>query len=206
MKKSASVVAGHDEKHLQHTVPVIVSWPKDEKKKGGNEEAEVEKNGKQKDKDKDVEEKVRLMIQPEAKLPEIDADGSKLKWKQSDCAHPFWVMKRASEDNQEEAECINADIICQEATHLTSCGLWDLNSIVLEVLAIANTYKVSFPFIVNMQPIEAGKEVVLKWNSATQKKPKAAKRGRNAFDHLRAAEAAAKRSKALSPTVVGPLF
>ena len=133
------------------------------------------------------------MIQPEVRLPEIDADGSKLKWKPSDCAHPFWVIKRASEDNQEEAQCINADIFCQEATHLTACGLLELNSIVLEVPAVANNYKVSLPFIVNTQPIEAGKEVVLRWNSATQKKHKAVKRERTAFDQLKTAQ---KRSRA----------
>ena len=203
VKRPTSVVAGHDNTQHQHAVPVIVSWPKHEKKKEENEEAEVEKNGKQKDKDKDVEEVVRLMIQPEVRLPETDADGSKLKWKQSDCAHPFWVMKRASEDNQEEAECINAEIICQEATHLTSCGLWDLNSIVLEVPAITNTYKVSFPFIVNTQPIEAGKEVVLKWNTATKKKSNKREREQTAFDQIKAAE---KRAKTCLPTVVGPLL
>ena len=193
MKKPNSVLARQDNTHHHHAVPVTVSWPKDDKKKEENEEAEVEKNGKQKDKDEDVEEVVRLMIQPEVRLPEIDADGSKLKWKPSDCAHPFWVIKRANKDNQEKAQCINADIICQEATHLTACGLLELNSIVLEVPAITNTYKVSLPFIVNTQPIEAGQEVVLKWSSAAKKKEKAVKRERTAFDQLKTAQ---KRSRA----------
>ena len=197
------MVAGHDKTHHHHAVPVMVSWPKDDKKKEENEEGEVEKNGKQKDKNEDDEEVVRLMIQPEVKLPEIDADGSKLKWKPSDCAHPFWVIKRASEYNQEEAQCINADIFCQEATHLTACGLLELNSIVLEVPAVTNTYKVSLPFIVNTQPIEAGKEVVLKWNTATKKKSNKREREQTAFDQIKAAE---KRAKTCLPTVVGPLL
>ena len=175
--------------HNHHAVPVTVSWPKNDKKKEENEEADVEKNGTQKDK----HEEVKLMIEPEVKLPESDGDDSTLKWKQSDCAHPFWVIRRASEDNQEEAQCINAEIIYEEATHVTACGLLEFNSIVLEVPAITNTYKVSLPFIVNTQPIEAGQEVVLKWSSAAKKKEKAVKRGRTAFDQLKTAQ---KRSRA----------
>ena len=83
VKRSASVVAEDDRMHHQHSIPVTVSWPKNDKKKEEDEEGEVEKNGKQKDKNEDDEEVVRrlmiLMIQPEVELPEIDADGSKFK-------------------------------------------------------------------------------------------------------------------------------
>ena len=105
------------------------------------------------------------------------------------------MIKRANEEKEEEALCINADIIYQEVNHVTACGLLDLNSLVLEVPAITNTYNVSLPFIVNTKPIDAGKEVALRWNHATRQKPQTGKREREqtAYDQIKAAQ---KRAKA----------
>ena len=51
----------------------------------------------------------------------------------------------------------------RDVNHVTACGYLDLSSPVLDVLATPSTFKVLMPFIRNTQPIEAGKEVILKW-------------------------------------------
>ena len=55
---------------------------------------------------------------------------------------------------------------------------------VLDVPATTSTFKVLMPFIRNTQPIEAGKEVILKWKLRAKKAPKRPAE-RNAFDQLK---------------------
>ena len=135
------------------------------------------------------EEEVRLNVQPEVRLPALDADGSTLTWKPSDAAHPFWVIKRDADHSE-----ANAEIVLQDVNHVTACGYLDLSSPVLDVPASTGTYKVLMPFIRNTQPIEAGKEVILKWKP-TPKKNQKREAGRTAFDQLKAAQSRGKIAK-----------
>ena len=162
---------------------------KNDKKKEEDEEGEVEKNGKQKDKKQEDEEVVRLMVQPEVRLPELDADGSTLRWKPSDAAHPLWVIKR----NAHHFDA-NAEIVLRDANHVMACGYLDLSSSVLDVPATTSTFKVLMPFIRNTQPIEAGKEVILKWRP-TPKRPPKRQADKNAFDQIKMAEIQRKKTK-----------
>ena len=53
-----------------------------------------------------------------------------------------------------------------------------------DVPAITSTYKVLMPFIRNTQPIEAGKEVILKWGPTPKRAPKRPA-DKNAFDQIK---------------------
>ena len=86
VKRLASVVAEDAQTCLHpNSVSVVVSWPK--------KDIEIDKD----------EEEVRLNVQPEVKLPALDADGSTLTWKPSDAAHPFWVIKRDADHSEANA-------------------------------------------------------------------------------------------------------
>ena len=178
VKKPISVVAEEGQTFLHpNSVSVVVSWPPTVIAKT---DIEIDKK----------EEEVRLNVRPEVTFPARDADGSTFTWKPSDVVHPFWLIKREADHSE-----ANAEIVLQDMTHVTACGFLDLSSPVLDFPATTSTFKVLMPFIINTQPIDAGKEVILKWKP-TPKKPAKRQADANAFDQIKRQQEQQNKKKA----------
>ena len=178
-KKQSSVVT-EDEGATIHPkkVGVVVSWSESATAVGKSED-EVDS--------RDVE--VRLHVQPELKFPMNGAKG--LEWTHSDTVHPFWFIQRADK-NEIEA---NADLVQQDLTHVVACSFSAVTSATAKAAPTTNTFSLSVPFIVNTHAIEAGKEVILKWTPAFNKRKNGAA-DTTAFDQILQQDKKQRRAKA----------
>ena len=138
---------------------------------------------------RDVE--VTLKVQPELKFPTNGAKG--LEWTQSDAVHPFWFIQR-TDKNEIEA---NADLVQQDLTHVMACSFKAVTSAAAKVSPTCSTCSLSVPFIVNTQPIEMGKEVILKWKEKDNKRKNDAA-PTIAFDQILQQDKKQRRAKAKS--------
>ena len=59
---------------------------------------------------------LRFFVQPEVKFPRKDPDGQ-FQWTSSDAVHPFWVIKRQSEETQQW----NVELVQHEVTTVVAC-------------------------------------------------------------------------------------
>jgi hypothetical protein len=138
---------------------------------------------------RDVE--VTLKVQPELKFPTNGAKG--LEWTQSDAVHAFWFIQR-TDKNEIEA---NADLVLQTLTHVMACSFDAVTTAAARVSPTCNTCSLSVPFIVNTQPIEMGKEVILKWKEKDNKRKNDAA-PTIAFDQILQQDKKQRRAKAKS--------
>ena len=116
-------------------------------------------------------------VQPELKLPTKGEKG--LDWTSSDAAHPYWFIKRTEKDESQA----NAHLVFQDVTHVMACSFQPLSSAVAALAPATDTFTVTLPCIVNMQPIVAGGEVILKWKPPPEKRTNPATET-NAFGHI----------------------
>ena len=116
-------------------------------------------------------------VQPELKLPTKGEKG--LDWTVSDAVHPFWFIKRTEKDESQA----NAHLVFQDVTHVMACSFQPLSSGVVALALATDTFTVTLPCIVNMQPIAIGGEVILKWKPPPEKRKNTATET-NAFDHI----------------------
>ena len=98
----------------------------------------------------------------------------------------------------------NMEIIYESVTHIVSASYKALKEKKAAVLPQTDTYHVSYPCLVNTEPILAGQEIILNW---TPKKPDKEEKDvprKNAFDQIAQADRKQRkaRTKATGPTVV----
>ena len=84
---------------------------------------------------------------------------------------------------KEETKC-NAKIEYEDWTHVAACSFRAVSSTVVTVLPATDTFSLSVPFIVNTQPIQAGKEVILTWTPTANKRKESSSTSENAFDQI----------------------
>jgi hypothetical protein len=142
---------------------------------------------------KDV--KVKVFISPELKLPKarpIDLD-----WTKTEEVHPFWFIKRSCK----EEDVKNMELIFDSVQHIISAPFKNVNA-KLKMIAVfpqTDTYYMSYPCLVNTQPILAGHELILNWKATKPDKngtdDKDAPR-KNAFDQIAHADKKVRKAKA----------
>ena len=114
-----------------------------------------------------------------------------MDWTVSDAVHPFWFIKRTEKDESQA----NAHLVSQDATHVMACSFQPLSSAVAALAPATDTFTVTLPCIVNMQPIVARGEVILKWKPPPEKRTNPATET-NAFDQIAHNDKRRKRVKA----------
>ena len=131
----------------------------------------------------------KIHVQPELKLPRFAQED--FLWTPTDSVHPFWFIKRDDEGKGEA----NASMVMEKVTHVSASDFIMLKQANVRVNACVVTYKVMLPCIVNTTALEAGQEVVVKWQPrTTQKKQKAAVE-KTAFDLIARGVKKAKKDK-----------
>ena len=132
---------------------------------------------------------VLVHVQPELTLPTKSKKG--LNWTPTDAVHPYWFIKRTEKDETEA----NAHLIEQDVTHVMACSFKPLASDVAALAPFTSTFSVSLPCIVNMQTINAGVEVILKWKPPPEKRKNQAQEA-NAFDQIAQTDKKQRKAKA----------
>ena len=134
---------------------------------------------------------VPVHAQPERKLLTKGEKG--LDWTLSDAVHPYWFIKRTEKDESQA----NAHLVFQDVTHVMACSFQPLSSAVAALAPATDTFTVTLPCIVNMQPIAIGGEVILKWKPPPEKRTNPATET-NAFDQIAQHDKKKRREKANS--------
>ena len=119
---------------------------------------------------------VQLSVQPELKLPKAGAKGK--EWTQTEDVHPSWFIKRTDKDESEA----NSTLISSDATQVIACSFKSLVKEQAKVGPTIHNFSMSLPFRVNILPILAGKEVILKLKPLPEKKK--SKAPVSAFDQI----------------------
>ena len=132
------------------------------------------------DKTGNQEKTIQVSCQPEKKLPKH----SDKKAKAADFdikmdLNPFGHIRRSAHVNE-----FNCEVIHVTSKTINQADMKELASDDYTPSVQVNSFSASVPFIVNPEKINAGVELVLKWEKTEQSKEKAEKPALNAFDQL----------------------
>ena len=84
-----------------------------------------------------------------------------------------------------------------------ACSFCAVTSSAANVPLATNTFSLSVPFIVNTQPIQAGKEVILTWTPTANKRKESSSTSENAFDQILRKDKKERRMAAVSHEAQG---
>ena len=134
---------------------------------------------------------VKVFISPELKLPK--ARSIDLDWTKTEEVHPFWFIKRSCK----EEDVKNMELIFDSVQHIISAPFKQVNGKLkmTAVLPQTDTYYMTYPCLVNTQPIMAGQELILNWKATKPDKVDKVVR-KNAFDQIASEDKKGRKAKA----------
>ena len=111
-----------------------------------------------------VEVSVKVFVAPEHKLPKGKIDS--LDWTAKEEVHPFWFIKRG----KPHEDAPNMELVYNSVSHIMASPLKALVKAKAKVKPQTDTFTVEYPCLVNTAVIEAGQEVILKWDQKKEEK------------------------------------
>ena len=123
-----------------------------------------------------------------------------MDWFKQEDVHPFWFIKRSCK----EEDVKNMEIIFDDVTNIVAGSYQALLRAKAKVMPQTDTYHVSYPCLVNTEPILAGQELILNWKPTKPDKDDKGVPRKNAFDQIAQADRKQRtaKTKATGSTVV----
>ena len=132
-----------------------------------------------------------VFITPEYKVPRVNTNMT-LDWTKNEELHPFWFVKRWKPLTE---DIPNMELVYFTVQQVLACGFGSVVTEMPKRKPITEVALIQYPCLVNTGVIEAGTELILKWEQLAVKAPAKQRKAITSFDQLEKTERNAKRAK-----------